>query len=131
MSKQHKSISAADVMRALEVLELGDMVETIQEDLQAFREEQERLGKPAVTIAYRRLQAADSLSNRELRLSGSNHPRKRPHRELRLCRRIRDDRRKTRNHSRAIKRTRRLRQDYIIIGKVDGGHLDDRNSDKE
>ncbi|KAK0211055.1 hypothetical protein DFS33DRAFT_348369 [Desarmillaria ectypa] len=45
MSKQHKSISAADVMRALEILELGDMVETIQEDLQAFRDEQRAAGK--------------------------------------------------------------------------------------
>ncbi len=34
MSKQHKSISAADVIRGLEILELGDMIETIQEDLQ-------------------------------------------------------------------------------------------------
>ncbi|KAK0497083.1 hypothetical protein EDD18DRAFT_1105363 [Armillaria luteobubalina] len=45
MSKQHKSISAADVIRALEVLELGDMIGTIQEDLQAFREEQRAAGK--------------------------------------------------------------------------------------
>ncbi|PBK92891.1 hypothetical protein ARMGADRAFT_1030367 [Armillaria gallica] len=45
MSKQHKSISAADVIRALEILELGDMIETIQEDLQAFREEQRAAGK--------------------------------------------------------------------------------------
>ncbi|KAG7448130.1 histone-fold-containing protein [Guyanagaster necrorhizus] len=45
MSKQHKSISAADVMRALDILELGDMVEMIQEDLQAFRDEQRSAGK--------------------------------------------------------------------------------------
>lgn len=51
MSKQHKSISAADVIRALEILELGDMIETIQEDLQAFREEQRAAGKTDSTSA--------------------------------------------------------------------------------
>lgn len=34
MSKQHKSISATDVLRALEILELGDLVEGLQTELQ-------------------------------------------------------------------------------------------------
>ncbi|KAK0196819.1 histone-fold-containing protein [Armillaria mellea] len=34
LSKQHKSISATDVLRALEVMELGDLVQNLQEELQ-------------------------------------------------------------------------------------------------
>ncbi|PFH47141.1 hypothetical protein AMATHDRAFT_82300 [Amanita thiersii Skay4041] len=37
-SKQHKSISASDVLRALELLEFGDLVETLQSELQVYRE---------------------------------------------------------------------------------------------
>lgn len=32
-SKQHKSISASDVLRALEIVEMGDMVPAIQQEL--------------------------------------------------------------------------------------------------
>ncbi|KIY46519.1 histone-fold-containing protein [Fistulina hepatica ATCC 64428] len=38
VSKQHKSISASDVLRALEQLEFGDLVDQLQEELTAFRE---------------------------------------------------------------------------------------------
>ncbi|KAF9019392.1 histone-fold-containing protein [Hymenopellis radicata] len=38
ISKQHKSISATDVLRALEVLELGDLVDGLQSELQIYRE---------------------------------------------------------------------------------------------
>jgi hypothetical protein len=33
-SKQHKSVSAADVLRALEAIDFGDMVDGLQVDLQ-------------------------------------------------------------------------------------------------
>jgi hypothetical protein len=35
LSKQHKSISASDVLRALELLEFGDMVDGFQNELQS------------------------------------------------------------------------------------------------
>lgn len=35
LSKQHKSISASDVFKALEVLELGDMTDALQAELQS------------------------------------------------------------------------------------------------
>lgn len=38
--KQHKSISASDVLKALELLELGDMVDPLQKELQIYREHQ-------------------------------------------------------------------------------------------
>ncbi|KAF9269837.1 histone-fold-containing protein [Marasmius fiardii PR-910] len=38
-SKQHKSISASDVLKALEMIELGDLVEPLQSELQAFRDQ--------------------------------------------------------------------------------------------
>ncbi|KAG7448154.1 uncharacterized protein BT62DRAFT_918591 [Guyanagaster necrorhizus] len=38
LSKQHKSISATDVLRALEVMELGDLVQNLQQELQVYRE---------------------------------------------------------------------------------------------
>ncbi|KAG7095225.1 hypothetical protein E1B28_006000 [Marasmius oreades] len=37
-SKQHKSISASDVLKALELIELGDLVEPLQAELQAYRD---------------------------------------------------------------------------------------------
>ncbi|KAK2467581.1 hypothetical protein APHAL10511_000436 [Amanita phalloides] len=37
-SKQHKSISASDVLKALELLEFGDLVEPLQNELLAYRE---------------------------------------------------------------------------------------------
>ncbi|KAK1234661.1 hypothetical protein PQX77_002133 [Marasmius sp. AFHP31] len=41
-SKQHKSISAYDVLKALEMIELGDLVNPLQTELQAYRD----LSKP-------------------------------------------------------------------------------------
>ncbi|KAJ8082610.1 hypothetical protein PM082_008465 [Marasmius tenuissimus] len=41
-SKQHKSISAYDVLKALEMIELGDLVNPLQAELQAYRD----LSKP-------------------------------------------------------------------------------------
>ncbi|KAK7467457.1 hypothetical protein VKT23_004510 [Stygiomarasmius scandens] len=38
-SKQHKSISASDVLKALEMLELGDLVDPLQAELQIYREQ--------------------------------------------------------------------------------------------
>ncbi|CCL98862.1 uncharacterized protein FIBRA_00869 [Fibroporia radiculosa] len=37
-SKQHKSISASDVLKALEMVELGDMLPMLQRELQIYRE---------------------------------------------------------------------------------------------
>ncbi|KAF9019398.1 hypothetical protein BDZ89DRAFT_1164698 [Hymenopellis radicata] len=39
VAKQHKSITGTDVLKALETLGLGDMVENIQVELQAYREQ--------------------------------------------------------------------------------------------
>ncbi|KIP02618.1 hypothetical protein PHLGIDRAFT_130649 [Phlebiopsis gigantea 11061_1 CR5-6] len=38
--KQHKSVSASDVLKALELLELGDMLPKLQTELQAYRDHQ-------------------------------------------------------------------------------------------
>jgi len=38
LSKQHKSISASDVLKALEMLEFTDMVEQLQGELQVYRQ---------------------------------------------------------------------------------------------
>lgn len=35
LSKQHKSISASDVLKALEMIEFGDLVEMLQNELQS------------------------------------------------------------------------------------------------
>jgi hypothetical protein len=35
LSKQHKSISASDVLKALEMIEFGDLVENLQNELQS------------------------------------------------------------------------------------------------
>ncbi|KAH7925999.1 histone-fold-containing protein [Leucogyrophana mollusca] len=37
-SKQHKSISASDVLKALEMIEFGDLVEMLQSELQIYRD---------------------------------------------------------------------------------------------
>lgn len=44
-SKQHKSVSASDVLKALELLSFGDMVPELQIELQAYRDSQK--GKKA------------------------------------------------------------------------------------
>ncbi|KAI0773129.1 histone-fold-containing protein [Trametes elegans] len=46
-SKQHKSISATDVLKALELVEFGDIAHNIQGELQAGRQEERREGKGA------------------------------------------------------------------------------------
>ncbi|KAF8132558.1 histone-fold-containing protein, partial [Boletus edulis] len=38
LSKQHKSIAASDVLKALEMLELGDLVDPLQNELQIYRD---------------------------------------------------------------------------------------------
>ncbi|OAX40005.1 histone-fold-containing protein [Rhizopogon vinicolor AM-OR11-026] len=38
LSKQHKSISASDVLKALEMIEFGDLVEMLQNELQIYRD---------------------------------------------------------------------------------------------
>ncbi|KAH7886544.1 histone-fold-containing protein [Phlebopus sp. FC_14] len=38
LSKQHKSISASDVLKALEMIEFGDLVEMLQAELQIYRD---------------------------------------------------------------------------------------------
>ena len=35
LSKQHKSISASDVLKALEMIEFGDLVDPLQNELQS------------------------------------------------------------------------------------------------
>ncbi|KAJ7593055.1 histone-fold-containing protein [Mycena floridula] len=39
IAKQHKSISASDVLKALEVIELGDLAEQLQSELAVYREQ--------------------------------------------------------------------------------------------
>jgi len=39
LSKQHKSISASDVLKALEMIEFGDLVDKLQGELQIYREQ--------------------------------------------------------------------------------------------
>ncbi|KAF7297205.1 Histone-fold-containing protein [Mycena indigotica] len=53
LSKQHKSISASDVLKALETIEFGDLVDQLQDELQLYRE----LGK-----ADKNKKAAASIS---------------------------------------------------------------------
>jgi len=38
LSKQHKSISASDVLKALEMIEFGDLVDPLQHELQVYRD---------------------------------------------------------------------------------------------
>ncbi|KAF8879600.1 histone-fold-containing protein [Infundibulicybe gibba] len=38
LSKQHKSISASDVLKALEMIEFGDLVDKLQDELLVYRE---------------------------------------------------------------------------------------------
>ncbi|KIJ19547.1 hypothetical protein PAXINDRAFT_8034 [Paxillus involutus ATCC 200175] len=38
LSKQHKSISASDVLKALEMIEFGDLVDVLQTELQIYRD---------------------------------------------------------------------------------------------
>ncbi|KAF9236129.1 histone-fold-containing protein [Melanogaster broomeanus] len=38
LSKQHKSISASDVLKALEMIEFGDLVDMLQAELQVYRD---------------------------------------------------------------------------------------------
>ncbi|KIK99518.1 hypothetical protein PAXRUDRAFT_131929 [Paxillus rubicundulus Ve08.2h10] len=38
LSKQHKSISASDVLKALEMIEFGDLVDVLQAELQIYRD---------------------------------------------------------------------------------------------
>ncbi|KAN0077980.1 Histone-fold-containing protein [Tylopilus felleus] len=38
LSKQHKSISASDVLKALEMIEFGDLVDPLQNELQIYRD---------------------------------------------------------------------------------------------
>ncbi|KAI0084543.1 histone-fold-containing protein [Irpex rosettiformis] len=45
--KQHKSVSASDVLKALEQIEMGDMVQKLQSDLNAYRNNQKgKKGSP-------------------------------------------------------------------------------------
>ncbi|KAJ7349451.1 histone-fold-containing protein, partial [Mycena albidolilacea] len=39
LSKQHKSISASDVLKALEMIEFGDLVDKLQAELLVYREQ--------------------------------------------------------------------------------------------
>ncbi|CAK5276092.1 unnamed protein product [Mycena citricolor] len=39
LSKQHKSISASDVLKALEMIEFGDLVDMLQAELQIYRDQ--------------------------------------------------------------------------------------------
>ncbi|KAK7679044.1 hypothetical protein QCA50_017988 [Cerrena zonata] len=52
-SKQHKSISASDVLKALEATQFGDMVDKLQDELQVYRELQKtsRAGKGSSTAS--------------------------------------------------------------------------------
>ncbi|EIN06798.1 histone-fold-containing protein [Punctularia strigosozonata HHB-11173 SS5] len=51
ISKQHKSISASDVLRALELIEFGDMVPMLQGELQIYKDNQKGKKGGASTAA--------------------------------------------------------------------------------
>ncbi|OCH92352.1 hypothetical protein OBBRIDRAFT_833479 [Obba rivulosa] len=61
-SKQHKSVSASDILKALEMMEMGDMVDVLQTELQGLYSSLLLLHDPfdlAVITVYRDLQKAD------------------------------------------------------------------------
>ncbi|KAH8105155.1 histone-fold-containing protein [Cristinia sonorae] len=61
VSKQHKSISASDVLKALEVTQFGDMVDKLQDELQAYRDLQ-KPDKPRKSNAKGKTKEVDSAS---------------------------------------------------------------------
>ncbi|EJC99540.1 histone-fold-containing protein [Fomitiporia mediterranea MF3/22] len=64
-SRQHKSVSASDVLKALEVIQFGDMVEPLQHELQIFRENAKNPKKSAsANKAANASGTGDSVSGR-------------------------------------------------------------------
>ncbi|KAL5480536.1 hypothetical protein ACEPAI_1806 [Sanghuangporus weigelae] len=62
-SRQHKTVSASDVLKALEVIQFGDMVEPLQHELQIFRENAKNPRKSS-SSAHKSASAGDSVSAR-------------------------------------------------------------------
>ncbi|KAI0708797.1 histone-fold-containing protein [Fomitopsis betulina] len=64
-SKQHKSISATDVLKALELVEMGDMVPKLQQELQLYRDVQKsgRSGKGKARESLAEGKAASAASS--------------------------------------------------------------------
>ncbi|TCD61884.1 hypothetical protein EIP91_007788 [Steccherinum ochraceum] len=60
-SKQHKSVSASDVLKALELTQFGDMVDKLQDELQAYRDLQ-KTDKPKRSGPKAKPKDADSAS---------------------------------------------------------------------
>ncbi|KAI3614166.1 cbf nf-y family transcription [Moniliophthora roreri] len=50
-SKQHKSISASDVLKALELLEFGDLVDPFQAELTIFRDQGKRKSSGSASVS--------------------------------------------------------------------------------
>ncbi|KAH8111580.1 histone-fold-containing protein [Phellopilus nigrolimitatus] len=50
-SRQHKSVSASDVLKALELIQFGDMVEPLQQELQVYRENMKNSKKTSANKA--------------------------------------------------------------------------------
>ncbi|EPS95416.1 hypothetical protein FOMPIDRAFT_62835 [Fomitopsis schrenkii] len=64
-SKQHKSISATDVLKALELVEMGDMVPKLQQELQVYRDVQKtgRGGKGKARESLVEVKSASAASS--------------------------------------------------------------------
>ncbi|KAL5513941.1 hypothetical protein ACEPAG_2702 [Sanghuangporus baumii] len=62
-SRQHKTVSASDVLKALEIIQFGDMVEPLQHELQIFRENAKNPRKSS-SSAHKSASAGDSVSAR-------------------------------------------------------------------
>ncbi|KIL67043.1 hypothetical protein M378DRAFT_102733, partial [Amanita muscaria Koide BX008] len=64
LSKQHKSISASDVLKALEHIEFGDLVESLQSELQVYRElaKTDKSKKGSANVNNSNAQASSSTS---------------------------------------------------------------------
>ncbi|KAG2109172.1 hypothetical protein BD769DRAFT_1692294 [Suillus cothurnatus] len=62
MSKQHKSISASDVLKALEMIEFGDLVENLQNELQKITRKETRVVNPEAANSSHKGKAKESES---------------------------------------------------------------------
>ncbi|KAE9391656.1 hypothetical protein BT96DRAFT_301931 [Gymnopus androsaceus JB14] len=70
-SKQHKSIAASDVLRALELCELGDLVEPLSAELQVYRG-QGKAGSASVSASAQQGQSSTSIINFKTTTSSSS-----------------------------------------------------------
>ncbi|KAJ7773678.1 histone-fold-containing protein [Mycena maculata] len=69
LSKQHKSISAADVLKALEIIEFGDLVDKLQGELQVYRDlaktDKTKKGSSSIVAPKGKAPSATSVKGKE------------------------------------------------------------------